>query len=39
MQMHDRAGVVALLVHHAMQKTLLGRRVAADQFPRIVELR
>ena len=25
MQMHDRTGVAPLLVHHAMQKALLGR--------------
>ena len=39
MQVHDRAGAGALLVHHPVQKALLGRRVAGNEPPVMVEPR
>src|SRR5215813_11690746 len=38
MEMDDRAGGALFFVHDAMQKTLLGRRVARDEPPVMVEL-
>src|SRR5271155_3531272 len=39
MQMHDRTGRGPLLIHHAVQEALFGRRIARDEAPVMAQLR